>query len=155
MEILVAKSCPTLWDPMNCSLPDSSDHGILQTRILVWVAIPFSGGSSQSRDGTQVSCFTGRYFTLWAPKWVSDLLLIVEVNHMQPFTFSGFCLRSCKPEPGIVPEWYGPRSPPVLKGNYNRKSWTFLSFPLIFFWVNLHIFHEICPWLKALMLGTS
>ena len=38
MEILVAKSCPTLWDPMNCSLPDSSDHGILQTRILVWVA---------------------------------------------------------------------------------------------------------------------
>ena len=46
----VAQSCLTLCDPMHCSLPGSSLHGILQARILQWAAIPFSRGSSQSRD---------------------------------------------------------------------------------------------------------
>ena len=45
----VAQSCPILWDPMDCSPPASSVHGILQARILEWVAIPFSRGSSQPR----------------------------------------------------------------------------------------------------------
>ena len=44
----VAHSCPALCDPMNCSLPGSSVHGILQARILEWVAVPFSRGSSQA-----------------------------------------------------------------------------------------------------------
>ena len=43
------QSCPTLCDPMNCSLPSSSVHGILQARILEWIAIPFSRGTSQPR----------------------------------------------------------------------------------------------------------
>ena len=52
-------------------------HGILQARILEWVAIPFSKGSSQPRDGTQVSCIAGRIFASWATreaqlKWVAD-----------------------------------------------------------------------------------
>ena len=47
-------------DPMDCSLPGSSVHGILQARILEWVAIPFS------RDWTHYSCIAGRFFTLWA-----------------------------------------------------------------------------------------
>ena len=42
MKILVAQSCPTLYDPMDCSLPGSSAHGILQARILECVAMPFS-----------------------------------------------------------------------------------------------------------------
>ena len=46
------QSCPTLCDPMDCSLPGSSVHGILQTRILEGVALPFSRGSFQLRDGT-------------------------------------------------------------------------------------------------------
>ena len=46
VKLLVAQLCPTLCDPMDCSLPDSSVHGILQARILEWVAIPFSRGSS-------------------------------------------------------------------------------------------------------------
>ena len=46
----VAQSCPTLCDPMDCSLPSSSVHGILQARILEWVAISFSRGSSRPRD---------------------------------------------------------------------------------------------------------
>ena len=49
--------------PMDCSLPGSSVHGILQARILEWVAIPFSRGSSQPRDRTQVSCIAGGFFT--------------------------------------------------------------------------------------------
>ena len=51
---------------MSGSLPGSSVHGILQARILVWVAIPFSRGSSQLRDQTQVSCIAGGFFTIWA-----------------------------------------------------------------------------------------
>ena len=46
VKVLVAQSCPTLCDPMDCSPSVSSVHGILQARILEWVAIPFSRGSS-------------------------------------------------------------------------------------------------------------
>ena len=60
---IVAQSCLTLCDPMDCSLPGSSFHGILQARVLEWVAISFSRGSSQPRDGTQVSRIPGRHFT--------------------------------------------------------------------------------------------
>ena len=59
----VVQSCPTLCDPMDCSPPGSSVHGILQARILEWVAISFSRGSSQPRDRTQVSHTAGRFFT--------------------------------------------------------------------------------------------
>ena len=65
-ESEVAQSCPTLCDPMDCSLPGSSLHGILQARILEWVAISFSRGSSRSRDRTLASCIPGRHFNLWA-----------------------------------------------------------------------------------------
>ena len=65
-ESEVAQSCPTLCDPMDCSLPGSSVHGILQARILEWVAIFFSRGSSRPRDQTQVSRIAGRGFNLWA-----------------------------------------------------------------------------------------
>ena len=60
----VSQSCPTLCNPMDCSLPGSLVHGILQARILKWVAISFSKGSSRPRDQTQVSCIVGRRFTI-------------------------------------------------------------------------------------------
>ena len=66
VKVLVIQSCLTLCDPMDCSPPSSSVHGISQARILEWVAIPFSGESSQPRDGTRVSCTAGRFFTIWA-----------------------------------------------------------------------------------------
>ena len=53
------QSCPTLCDPMDCSPPGSSIHGILQARILEWVAIPFSRGSSPPRDQTHISYVNG------------------------------------------------------------------------------------------------
>ena len=67
-ESEVTQLCPTLCDPMDCSLPSSSIHGILQARILEWIAISFSRGSSRPRDRTQVSHIGGRCFNLWATR---------------------------------------------------------------------------------------
>ena len=61
-------SVMSLCDHMDYSLPASSVHGILQARMLEWVAISFSRGSFQPRDQTQVSCITGRFFTIWATR---------------------------------------------------------------------------------------
>ena len=62
--VLATQSCLILGDPMDCSPPGSSVHGILQASILEWVAFPFSKGFSQPRDQTQVSCIGGRLFTI-------------------------------------------------------------------------------------------
>ena len=61
---LFAQSYPTHCDPTNCSPSVSSNHRILQARILEWIAIRFSRGSSWPRDRTQVSCTEGRFFSL-------------------------------------------------------------------------------------------
>ena len=63
MKGKVAQSCLTLCDPLDCSPPGSSVHGILQARTLEWVAVPFSRGSSQPRDRTQISRVAGGFFT--------------------------------------------------------------------------------------------
>ena len=61
VEAVVSQLCLTLCRHMDCSLPGYSVHGILQARILEYVAVPFSRGSSQPRDQTQVSCIAGRF----------------------------------------------------------------------------------------------
>ena len=63
VSVKVTQSCPTLCDPM-----DYTVHGIFQAKILEWIAIPLSRGSSQPRDWTQVSCTAGRFFTIWATR---------------------------------------------------------------------------------------
>ena len=62
--MLVTQWYLTLCDPMDCSLPGSPVHGILQARTLEWVAIPFSMGSSKPWDLTQVSCIADKFFTV-------------------------------------------------------------------------------------------
>ena len=69
-ESEVAQLCPTVCDPVDCSPLSSSIHGILQARILEWVAISFPRVFSQPRDQTQVSCIAGRCFNLWATRGV-------------------------------------------------------------------------------------
>ena len=64
----MAQLCLTLWDPM-----DYTVHGILHARILEWVAFPFSRGSSQARDQTQVSLIAGGFFTNWAIREAPDM----------------------------------------------------------------------------------
>ena len=70
MHANVLQSCSTLCEPMDCSPLGSSVHGILQTRILEWVAIPFSKGSSQPRDRTWLFHFAGRLPTIWTTRAV-------------------------------------------------------------------------------------
>ena len=80
------QSCRTFCSPLKCSPPRSSVHGILQARILEWVAISFSQGSSRPRDWTQIPHFAGRRFNLWATRealpntdtWFLPLPLLTE-----------------------------------------------------------------------------
>ena len=68
MKVLVAQLCLTLCDPIDCSPPDSSVHGILQAKILEWVSIFFSRGSSLPRDETCVS-YIGRWILYHCATW--------------------------------------------------------------------------------------
>ena len=70
--VLVARSCPTLYDPMDCSPPGCSVHGILQARILEWIAISSFRGSSRPRDRSWVSCIADRFFTAWESLEISS-----------------------------------------------------------------------------------
>ena len=63
---------------MDCSPPGFSVHGILQARILEWVAMPFSRGSSRPRDWTQVSRIADRFFTVWATQEAPETKVIVK-----------------------------------------------------------------------------
>ena len=65
-EMLVAQSCLTLCDPMDCSLPGSFIHKILSDKKTEPVAIPFSRESCRSRDQTQIFHIAGRFFMIWA-----------------------------------------------------------------------------------------
>ena len=62
-KVKVTQLCPTLYNPMACTV-----HGILQARILEWVAFPFSRGSSQPKNRTRVSCIAGGFLTSWATR---------------------------------------------------------------------------------------
>ena len=75
----VAQSCPTLCNPMDCSLSGSSVRGIFQAIVPEWIAISFSSGSSQPRDRTWVSHIVDRRFTVWATREVT--LCIGAVIH--------------------------------------------------------------------------
>ena len=75
MNVLVAHSCPTPCNSMDCRLPGSSVHGILQARTLEWVGIPFSRRSSWFRDWTYVCCVADRLFTVWATREARSLIL--------------------------------------------------------------------------------
>ena len=93
VSTLVAQSCLTLCDPMNCGLPGSSVHGMLQARILGWVAISFSRGSSRPRDGIQVSRIASKLFTIWATR--GDLINYVSLwlsVFSDILTICGYCL---------------------------------------------------------------
>ena len=94
----VAQSCPTLCDPMNCSLPGSSVHGIFQAIVLEWIAISFSRGSSQPRDRTLISRIVDRCFTdaslVWATREAKNLL-------WDSFNYFKYCTYQSK-----VSIWY-------------------------------------------------
>ena len=111
---LVAQSCPALCNPTDYS--GSSVHGILQARILEWVAVSFSRGSSQPRDQTQVSCIAGRFFTVWATREAPSVQFSHSVmsNSLRPHESQHTRPPCPSLTPGVHPDsrpssqWYHP-----------------------------------------------
>ena len=91
VKVLVAQLCPTLCDPMDCSLPGSFAHEILQARILEWIAIPFFRESSQLRNWTSVSCIAGGFFTVWNTREaLKNKHLKIFINGLHTYMLSHF-----------------------------------------------------------------
>ena len=91
----VTKLCLTLCDPMDCSWPDSSIHGTSQARILEWVTISFSGGSSEPRDWTWIPCIGRQILYHWAireAQWDICCPVIQESWFISPFYFDWLCV---------------------------------------------------------------
>ena len=91
MKVLVTQSCPSLGDPMGCSLSGSSVRGVSQTKILEWAAIPFSRRSSWPRDRTQVSWIAGKFFTIWATIQNASILLMSPSLFLEEVSKKFFC----------------------------------------------------------------
>ena len=88
----VSQSCPTLCNPMDCSPPGSSIHGIYRARILEWVAISFSRESSWPWDQTWASRIASRCFTIWA-----------TLKHDEPHYLWAIPIKPCFPFPMAAP----------------------------------------------------
>ena len=119
----VAQSCPTLCNPMDSSLPGSAVHGIFQARILEWIAISFSRGSSQPRDRIRVSCIADRCFTIWTTREapIEDLTVLKTIKTMmvRPLTTNfkttvraDWAVSSLSPPPSI----YKSSCPQIVRG---------------------------------------
>ena len=111
----VTQSCPTtLCDPIDCSLPGFSIHWIFQARVLEWVAISFSRGSSRPSDGTQVSSIACGFLTSWATRKALEIQVLYQMTlcevqstvnmpitsmsflNLSHFTFLGFSFFICQ-----------------------------------------------------------
>ena len=87
----IAQSCPySLATPWTVAHQASLSTWILQARILEWVAMPFSKGSSELGDQTQVSCIAGGFFSVWAPREVQEYLRMMDITHCE--NWKGCCL---------------------------------------------------------------
>ena len=104
-------SVVSLCDPMDCNLLSFSVHGILQARILEWIAISFSRGSSRPRDRTRVSRIAGRRFNLWASR---------EALSGNEFSFTSQLVRS----------WYHKFSYYFIKIHWSTWHFEWISFSL-------------------------
>ena len=92
-EMLVTQSCLTLCDSGDCSPPGFSVHGIFQARILEWVSIPLSRGSSQPRDWTNISFIAGRLFTVWTTR-----MLDFKFQFLWSLRLGHLCCGMCHPK---------------------------------------------------------
>ena len=113
----VAQSRLSLCNPMDCSLPGSSIHGILQARILEWVAISYSRGSSQPRDQTRISYIASRFFPVWATRKthvrLGSEMEVKSLSHVRLF---------------VTPWTVAYQGPPSV-GFSRQEYWSGLPFP--------------------------
>ena len=117
LKVNVTQSCPTPCNPMDCSPPGFSDHGILQARVLEWVAIPFSRGYSWPRDRTWVSSIAGRFFTVWAKellkhnisirKWTKERpnMSLIKIYKQQISTWQNVQHHRPLEKCTLIPQW--------------------------------------------------
>ena len=105
--VLVAQSCLTLCDTLDCSPPGSSVHGILQAGILEWVAIPFSRRFSQLKNWTRVSCIVGRFCTIWDTRETPGLVyqLVIDQGKQRGYCLMGLNVKS-RSTAAFTPWWY-------------------------------------------------
>ena len=120
----VTQSCPTLCNLMDCSPPGSSVHGISQARILKWVAISFSRGSSWAKDWTWVSCIAGRFFTVWATR---ETPVTFPFTSIYSLPYSIVCAHSVVSN-SVTPRTIACQVP--LSMEFSRQEyWSELPFP--------------------------
>ena len=131
----------SVW-PMDCSPPSSSVHGILQARILEWVAISYCWGSSQPRDRTCVSCLADRFFTT-STTWEAHAAAAAAAKSLQ------LCPTLCDPIGGSPP---GSTVPGVLQAR--TLEWVAISFSNAWKWkVKVKLLSRVqrlaTPWTAA------
>ena len=134
VKVLVAPSCPFLCNSMDCSPPGFSIHGILQARILEWVAITFSRGSAWLNDWTQVSCVADWFFTVWATR-EAPILEWVAMSSLQgifPTQGSNPDLLHCRRILYFLSHQGSPRilewvAYPFFRGTSRPRDWTRVS----------------------------
>ena len=117
--VCCAQSCPTLWDPVDCSPPSSFDHGIFQASMLEWVAISSSRESSWPRDWTQVSCIGGWILYQWAAWKPTHLLQWQNIWN----TDNSKCWRGCEARWALIHCWWECKT----VGPLRRTIWWFLT----------------------------
>ena len=129
----VVQSCPTLCDPMDCSPPGSSVHGIFQARILEWVAISSCSESFQPKDRTHiscVSCIAGGLFTTEAPEKPSFHMITCDLFETMKNNI-----------------W----SPSIFFANF-MHIFSFCPFLIIYLWIGLAPCHEVCVWVCVFLV---
>ena len=126
-------SCPTLCNPMDYSLPDSSVYGIFQARILKWVAIPFSRRSSQPKDQTWVSCIIGGFFKVWAPRDSPgdySLTLVIISQYIHKYLISVLSVSHLVMSDSLRPHGlYIAHQAPLSMELCRQECWNGLPFP--------------------------
>ena len=113
---LVAKSCPTLCDPMNCSLPGSSVCGMSQARILAWGVISYSRGSSRPRDRTCISCIGKRILYHCATLWASNSTPESVPQRTEDRTKQALGPKCWQRQYSLVKRWKQPKCHQCLHG---------------------------------------
>ena len=153
--MFVTQSCLTLCNHMDCSPPGSSVHGILQVRILEWVAIPFSRGPSWPQDQTQVFWIAGRFFTSWATREAQTLPVCVSLSVVSDFLWScglGLTRLFCPwDSPG---KNTGVGCHALLQGASRFRDWTWVSCIAAWFFTiwatRVEVIDRLCLFLHSL-----
>ena len=132
VRVLVTQTCPTLCNPMDCSPPGSSVHGISQARILEQVAISFSRGSSLIRGQTCVSCVGRQIIYHWA---IREALISFPAAAAAAAKSCQSCLTLCDPRDSSPP---GSPIPGILQARV--LEWVAIAFSVFLSYLLVNYF---------------